>query len=409
MPNRRVLISTIQPISGGVPAMTAFIASTLRARGYEPVLAHYEPYSHSPELSVPSFKLGRRRVGSTVTRAIDDYEAHAIGAWLPELEFNNYLATAPWKQVINSCGAHMSVSGNCLAATPYQQIGLPFLAWVATGWDEDRKDRVARFPWARKLLDKTVNAPVLRELERRILRAGTILALSQHTRRTLDHIATAAVTHDVLPMPVDTDFFCPAPERVVKGRIGFSGRFDDPRKNLDLLLQVLSLMSTQRIDATALLIGGTQTETIGRQIKQLGIAGKVELVPYMPAAELRRRLQTLDLFVLPSHQEGLCIAALEAMSCGCPVISTRCGGPEEYVVDGKTGWLVPFDAAEMAATIARILPDRGLRQSLAIGARQMVQHSYTRDKAESVFWAAFDTCFVREAPTTAHLKFDHAP
>jgi glycosyltransferase involved in cell wall biosynthesis len=301
------------------------------------------------------------------------------------------------------------VSGNCLAATPYQQIGLPFLAWVATGWDEDRKDRVARFPWARKLLDKTVNAPVLSALERRILRAGTILALSQYTRRNLDHIGATAVTHDLLPMPVDTDFFCPAPARVVKGRIGFSGRFDDPRKNLDLLLQALSLLSTQQIDATALLIGGTQTHAIGRQIEQLGIAGKVELVPYMPASELRRRLQTLDLFVLPSHQEGLCIAALEAMSCGCPVISTRCGGPEEYVVDGETGFLVNFNPEKMADSIARILADRGLRESLAIGARQMVQTNYTRDKAESVFWSAFDTCFGRQRPMTAHLKLEHAP
>jgi glycosyltransferase involved in cell wall biosynthesis len=175
------------------------------------------------------------------------------------------------------------------------------------------------------------------------------------------------------------------------------------------LLQALSLLSTQHIDATALLIGGTQTDAIGRQIEQLGIAGKVELVPYMPAAELRRRLQTLDLFVLPSHQEGLCIAALEAMSCGCPVISTRCGGPEEYVVDGETGFLVNFNPEEMAAAIARILADRGLRESLAIGARQMVQQSYTRDKAESVFWAAFDTCFGRQRPTTAHLKLEHAP
>jgi glycosyltransferase involved in cell wall biosynthesis len=404
MPNRRVLISTIQPISGGVPVMAAFIARTLCARGYEPVLAHYQPYSQSPALSVPSFKLGRGRVGATVTRAIDGYETHAIGAWLPELEFTNYLATAPWKQVIASCGAHISVSGNVLAATAYHQVGLPFLAWVATGWDEDRKDRVARFPWARKLLDKTINTPVIRRLERKLLRAGTILALSQHTRRALDTIAAKAVTHDVLPMPVDTDFFSPAPERVVKGRIGFSGRFDDPRKNLDLLLQALSLLSAQGIDATALLIGGTRTDAITARIDQLGIAGKVELLPYLPAEELRRRLQTLDLFVLPSHQEGLCIAALEAMSCGCPVISTHCGGPEEYVVDGKTGCLVPFDAADMAAAIARILADRGVRESLATGARQMVQNNYTRDQAETVFWSAFDTCFGRQTPTTATLK-----
>src|SRR5262245_40927589 len=85
----RVLISTIAPEDGGVPANVRFIAGTLRGRGYEPILAHYEPYSRSPHLSVPSFRLLQRRVGSEVRHALDHCEAHAIGAWLPELEFTH--------------------------------------------------------------------------------------------------------------------------------------------------------------------------------------------------------------------------------------------------------------------------------------------------------------------------------
>ena len=60
----RVLISTITPISGGVPTMTRFVVATLRDRGYEPVLAHDEPDRRSPQRSVPSYRLGRQRVGS---------------------------------------------------------------------------------------------------------------------------------------------------------------------------------------------------------------------------------------------------------------------------------------------------------------------------------------------------------
>jgi glycosyltransferase involved in cell wall biosynthesis len=373
--------------------MTGFIARVLTGRGLTPVLAHYEPYSVSPHLSVPSFRLWRNRVGVELRRGLEDYETHAIGAWLPELEFTHYQATAHWRRVMDSCEAHVTVAGNVLAAMPYQQTGRPFLAWVATGWEEDRKDRVAaRFPWPRKLLDRMVNGPVLRRQERRVLGAGSILALSEYTRRTLDMIAGAPLTIGVLPMPVDADHFQPRPTAVTPRRIGFFGRLEDPRKNLELLLAALARANHAGAALTALLIG-TPDQRIGAMVRALGLDGRVEFLPYLPRSELRDWLQTLDVFVLPSHQEGLCIAALEAMACGCPVVSTRCGGPEEFVIDGETGFLVGFDAAEMADTLTRVVANRALRERLAEGARRRVETHYTRAKAEAVFWNTFDRTF----------------
>jgi glycosyltransferase involved in cell wall biosynthesis len=373
--------------------MTGFIARVLTERGLTPVLAHYEPYSVSPHLSVPSFRLWRNRVGVELRRGLEDYETHAIGAWLPELEFTHYQATAHWRRVMDSCEAHVTVAGNVLAAMPYQQTGRPFLAWVATGWEEDRKDRVAaRFPWPRKLLDRMVNGPVLRRQERRVLGAGSILALSEYTRRTLDMIAGAPLTIGVLPMPVDADHFQPRPAAVMPRRIGFFGRLEDPRKNLELLLAALARANHAGAALTALLIG-TPDQRIGAMVRALGLDGRVEFLPYLPRSELRDWLQTLDVFVLPSHQEGLCIAALEAMACGCPVVSTRCGGPEEFVIDGETGFLVGFDAAEMADALTRVVANRALRERLAEGARRRVETHYTRAKAEAVFWNTFDRTF----------------
>ena len=79
-------------------------------------------------------------------------------------------------------------------------------------------------------------------------------------------------------------------------------------------------------------------------------------------------IQRWDLFVIPSHQEGLCIAALEAMACGVPVVSTRCGGPEDFVIPGQTGELVPHESEAMASAIARICKDESLRHQLSKGA-----------------------------------------
>ena len=169
MQNHRTLISTIRPQSGGVPEMTRFIAECLIEKGYEPVLAYYEPYSITPELSVPSIRLMQRTIGTRSVQVLNGFEAHAIGAWLPELEFTHYLPTHHWKELIRSCSYHISVSGNCLPGTPFALTDTRFLAWVATPWHEDRKDRVTHLPLYRKLLDTAIISKVIPALEKKIL------------------------------------------------------------------------------------------------------------------------------------------------------------------------------------------------------------------------------------------------
>jgi glycosyltransferase involved in cell wall biosynthesis len=390
---RRVLISTSAPVSGGVPMMTQFLTRTLRAQGYVPVLAHYEPYSMSPQMSVPTLQLLQRRPGVEERLAFDDCETHAIGAWLPEFEFTHYFATSIWKRLMDGCDTHLTVAGNALAAMPYYQTGRPFLAWLAAGWQDNRKDRVKFFPKQRRMFDHTLVAPVAARLEAAILRTGSILSLSRYTQGVLDKIAGTAAVRAVMPMPVDSTLFSPRPEARVWGRIGFSGRLDDPRKNLDLLLESLSRIRKAGHGSSALLIGGDPGQKLRQKVEQLGLADAVEFKSHVATPELRDLLRTLDVFVVPSHQEGLCIAALEAMACGCPLVSTRCGGPEEFVIDDETGYLVSFDAFEMADAITRIIGNEVLRHRLAEGARALVVRNYSAAKAEGLFWRAFEDQF----------------
>jgi len=74
----RALISTIEPVSGGVPRMTAFVADALRRQGWQVTLAWYAPYRRAPELSVPLYQLGSRRPSARRTTALDDYEGTAL-------------------------------------------------------------------------------------------------------------------------------------------------------------------------------------------------------------------------------------------------------------------------------------------------------------------------------------------
>ncbi len=381
--------------------MTAFIVRTLRKRGFEPVLVHYQPYSVSPTMSVPAIGLFGGRVGHVASETLDGCETHAIGAWLPEFEFTHYLATPQWRGLIESAQAWVVVSGNALSALPFYQTGCKFVAWLASGWNADRVDRVRQFSASRALFDRAFVRPAAWRLERAILNRGVVLSLSEYTRRTLDGIAGRRVVHDILPMPIDTDFFNHDPARRVRGRIGFSGRLDDPRKNISLLLEALSRLRHAGHEVSALLIGGEPSAAMTTQLAGLGIAEAVEFRPYGGREAVRAHLQTLDLFVVPSHQEGLCIAALEAMACGIPVVSTRCGGPEEFVIDDETGQLVGFDAGAMADAVIAIVSDRARRDRLGAGARERVLQHYAAVQAERVFWTAFDDTFPELTKTTA--------
>jgi asparagine synthase (glutamine-hydrolysing) len=389
---KRVLISTLEPSVGGVDTMVDFVVRTVRRRNYEPVIAHYEPYSRSPQLSTPLFALMQRRPASQIRHEYG-CESHAIGSWLPELEFTHYAVTQHWKKLIESCSAYVSVSGNVLAATPYYQTGKPFLSWVAAGWHDDRKNRVAKYPAVRKLLDRSIVAPNIKRLERSILRNGKIVALSQYTKRVLEGVAEEPIVSAVLSMPVDTTFWTPRPESRVAGRVGFCGRLNDPRKNIDLLLAAVARAKPSLAEISAVLIGGEADRRVQERLADLGIDEQVKFIPYASGTDLRDHLRSLELFVIPSHQEGLCIAALEAMACGCPVVSTCCGGPEEFVIDGETGSLVDFDAEQMAAAMLKVLVNRTLHAQLAQGARDRVVGKYSIASAESIFWRVFDDCF----------------
>jgi glycosyltransferase involved in cell wall biosynthesis len=194
-------------------------------------------------------------------------------------------------------------------------------------------------------------------------------------------------------MPIDPNLFSPRTNARVRGRIGYSGRLDDPRKNIGLLLEALACMRAAGHEVTLLLIGGSADEGLRRQLTQLNIGNAVEFSPYVRPEQLSKLLRTLDVFVVPSHQEGLCIAALEAMACGCPVVSTRCGGPEEFVVDGETGFLVASNPIEMSDAVTRIIDNEVLRKRLAECARDLVLRNYSNAKADNVFWSAFEHRF----------------
>ena len=83
--------------------------------------------------------------------------------------------------------------------------------------------------------------------------------------------------------------------------------------------------------------------------------------------QVRHILDTTDIFILPSMQEGLPTVVLEAMSYGLPVIATDVGGTSELIINGKTGFLIkPSDVDSLIKRLSILIENDLLRKTMVI-------------------------------------------
>ncbi len=123
---------------------------------------------------------------------------------------------------------------------------------------------------------------------------------------------------------------------------------------------------------------GPQQQNLEQRIVELGLQHRVHLLGLR--RDVINVLQSLDLFVLPTHQEALGTAFIEAAAVGVPAIGTRVDGVPEAIADGQTGLLVPLeDSAAIAAAIIALLADPARRQRMGTAARDRVMALYSRE------------------------------
>ena len=385
----KVLIVSNRPSQGGVQTLLRFVIDSLMQRDCDITLAYYQPFSVTPQLSVPLHRLAGNKPSWLEDRFYNQI-SRGLGCWLPELEVTHYYATKQWRSLIEAHEVHLVVSGSCLPALGLLQSNKKFLAWVASDWQGDRLHRVQQLPIYRRLFDYCVIAPLARKIQKRIINSGHLVALSEPTKLVLNHISGTQNVVDTLAMPIATDLFKPTNVNKMDFTVGFVGRFEDPRKNVALLFQVLAVLLHSYPKVNLLLIGDELSTASHQCIKSLGLDGRVQVHGNVQAERLPAYIQQMDVFVVPSHQEGLCIAALEAMSCGVPVVSTRCGGPESFIIDGENGRLCEHDSQHISAAIAQIFSDDELRMRYASAARKTIIERFSVSVLEAQFWQLLD-------------------
>lgn len=139
-----------------------------------------------------------------------------------------------------------------------------------------------------------------------------------------------------------------------------------PRKNLVTLLKAFyKLRRRYEVDLDLVIIGGSgwKYSPIHQLVKILGIQKEVQFTGYVSNELLPAVYSMAEVFVYPSLYEGFGLPPLEAMACGCPVITSNISSMPEVVRDA--GILVhPLDVDEFTEAIHAVLSNEGLKADI---------------------------------------------
>jgi len=148
-----------------------------------------------------------------------------------------------------------------------------------------------------------------------------------------------------------------------------------PRKDHFTFLEAAQKIAIENKDVVFLIVGAgseNYTDLILDKIKSLGLMSSVILAGWWPN-EIHELLAGVDLLAISSEQESFGLTIIEALAMETPVVSTRCGGPEEVIENGRTGILVPLhDPEAMAKAIMQLLQDTQLARNIGQAGREDV-------------------------------------
>ncbi len=263
-----------------------------------------------------------------------------------------------------------------------EAAGLPVLATIHHPITVDRRLELAAAPSLYKRLSLArwysftrMQTQVARRLQR-------VVTVSENSFK--DIVADHKVDPDrmaIVPVGVDPDVFRPLDDVArVPGRLVTTASADVTMKGLRYLLEAVAKLRTERDDVHLVVIGkekpgGQSAATIDR----LGLRDHVEFVTGVPERRIIELYSEAEVAVVPSLYEGFSLPAIEAMSCGCPLVATTGGAiPEVVGPDGETSMLVePGDGEALAARIAWALGHPDEARAIGMAGRRRVQDNWS--------------------------------
>lgn len=154
------------------------------------------------------------------------------------------------------------------------------------------------------------------------------------------------------------------------------------RKGVIDLLKSLAELNKENINSYILNIAGSGDEesNLKEYVNENNLTNNVKFLGWINSDKKRNILESTDIFVLPSYNEGLPIAILEALSYGIPVISTNVGSISEAVLDNKNGYLFePGDIMALKNSLKNLILNSNIRKELAKNARKIALDNFSED------------------------------
>lgn len=164
------------------------------------------------------------------------------------------------------------------------------------------------------------------------------------------------------------------------------------RKGTGEILRALSALKDRGLDIEAVLAGGGEIKKYKDLAFDLGVSDHVIFSGWIDRSEVERQLSIADVLVLPSENEGLPMAIIEALSLKLPVIATPVGAIPEVLQDGRDCLLVPpHDPHALANAIAELAVDQELMSALAEAGRRKYDAELTIDIFTERLWTIYET------------------
>jgi glycosyltransferase involved in cell wall biosynthesis len=196
-----------------------------------------------------------------------------------------------------------------------------------------------------------------------------VVTVSEWSKKDIvQHLPFSEKQITVVPPGVDSAHFRPAssleasrPSRPYVLSVAGS----DPTKNLESLVEAFAKLPADLRETYDLVLAGDLKDRVEvhTQVRQLGLEPQTRFPGIVTESQLVNLYQHADVFVFPSRYEGFGLPVLEAMACGCPVISSNASSLPEVYGDAALS-SNPSDVSGFARHLERVLSDPTLRQEL---------------------------------------------
>lgn len=205
---------------------------------------------------------------------------------------------------------------------------------------------------------------------------------------------------------VDTDRFLPGDRTMARQKIGLPaealvvgivGRFG-PFKGHSVLVDAFENSAHKFLDLHLLIVGGGGPEEtrIRERVSQSPVSSRIHLVGLQ--ADMRPYYQAMDLLVLPSVNEGLSNALLEAMACGIPALANAACGNNDVIENRVDGFVADINTPVLLGLqLEQVLQARQQLTSIGLAARRKVLQSLTIERMVAAYARIYrETCRWRE-------------